>query len=406
MSTLVNRRTGAVLLLGFASGLPLALSGGTLQAWLTVAGVDIRAIGLFALVTVPYTFKFLWAPLLDRIVPPWLGRRRGWMLLTQVALVVAIAVMAGVSPRSAPWSLAAIALGVAVLSATQDIAIDAYRTEILAPRERGFGAAMFVAGYRVAMLVSGAGALVLADRAGFPQAYAAMAALMLIGIVATAVAPAPPPSATPATVRGAYWAPLAQFLGRPGAVAMLALIVLYKLGDAVAGTLTTAFLIRAGGFTPAEVGYVYKGFGLAVTLFGLLAGGTLMARLGLYRSLLAFGVLQAVTNLGFMALAGRVGDFTLMAVVVGLENFAGGMGTAAFVALLMSLCDSRYTAAQYALLSALSAVGRVFVGPPAGYVVDAVGWSAFFLASFVVALPGLYLLRRLRAVIMVSGNDG
>lgn len=401
---LVNRRTVVVLFLGFSSGLPLALTGGTLQAWLTVAGVDIRDIGLFALVTLPYTLKFLWAPVLDWLVPPWLGRRRGWMLITQAALAAAIAAMAGIAPAAAPWWLAAAALAVAFLSATQDIAVDAYRADVLRPPERGFGAALAVGGYRVAMIVSGALALIVAERSGFERAYRLMAALMLVGVAATLAGPPPGGARAPATVGRAYREPVRELLGRRAALGVLVLVVLYKLGDAFAGTLTTAFLIRGAGFSAGEVGAVYKGFGLAVTLLGLLAGGTLLARLGVYRALMLFGVLQAVTNLGFMALAFAGRDFTVMTAVVGLENLAGGMGTAAFVALLMGLCDHRYTATQYAVLSALAAVGRVLVGPPAGYLVEAVDWPVFFLLTFFAALPGLWLLARLRDVVEAAGG--
>lgn len=401
---LVNRRTVVILFLGFSSGLPLALTGGTLQAWLAVAGVDIRDIGLFALVTLPYTLKFLWAPLLDWLVPPWLGRRRGWMLITQATLAAAIAAMAGIAPAEAPWWLAGAALAVAFLSATQDIAVDAYRADVLRPPERGFGAALAVAGYRVAMIVSGALALIIAERTGFTRAYLVMAALMLVGVAATLAGPASGAARAPATVGRAYREPVLELLGRPAALGVLALVVLYKLGDAFAGTLTTAFLIRGAGFSPGEVGAIYKGLGLAVTLLGLLAGGTLLARLGVYRALMLFGVLQAVTNLGFMALAFAGRDFTVMAVVIGLENLAGGMGTAAFVALLMGLCDHRYTATQYAVLSALAAIGRVLVGPPAGYLVEAVGWTVFFLLTVFAALPGLWLLKRLRGVVEAAGR--
>ncbi len=402
---LVNRRTAVVMFLGFSSGLPLALTGGTLQAWLTVAGVDIRAIGLFALVAVPYTFKFLWAPLLDRFVPPALGRRRGWMLLTQIALAGTIAAMAGLSPAEAPLAVAALALGVAFVSATQDVAVDAYRADVLVPRERGFGAALSVGGYRMAMLVSGGLALILADRYGFENAYVLMAALMLVGVAATLAAPAPPPGRAPESIAAAYQGPIRELIGRRGALALLALVVLYKIGDAFAGTLTTAFLIRGVGFEPGEVGAIYKGLGLGVTLLGLLAGGTLLARLGVYRALMLFGALQALTNLGFLALTVAGRDYLVMAAVVGLENLAGGMGTAAFVALLMGLCDRRYTATQYALLSALAAVGRVFVGPPSGYLVAGVGWANFFLLTFVAALPGLWLLWRMRGVIVSAAGD-
>jgi PAT family beta-lactamase induction signal transducer AmpG len=397
-AVLCSRRMLLMLALGFASGLPLALTAGTLQARLAAEGVDIVAIGWFALVGQPYTYKFLWSPLMDRYTPPFLGRRRGWLLLTQLALAGAIAFMGTLSPRDSIWLLGATALAVAFLSASQDIVFDALRADSLAPEERGAGAAVSVFGYRIAMLVSGAGALILADQwLGWEATYWLMAALMAVGMIATWRVVEPEPSgAAPRTLADAVAKPFAEFFSRRGAVALLALVVLYKLGDAFAGNLTTAFLLRGPGFSLTEVGAVNKGLGLAATIAGALAGGALMAGLRLYRALLLFGVLQAVTNLGFMLLAGAGRDYGLMVAVVGLENLAGGMGTAAYVALLMALCDRRFSATQYALLSALSAVGRVYVGPAAGHLVDALDWGGFFLFTFAIALPGLALLAALR----------
>lgn len=388
-----------MLALGFASGLPLALTAGTLQARLAAEGVDIVAIGWFALVGQPYTYKFLWSPLMDRYTPPLLGRRRGWLLLTQLALAGAIAFMGTLSAKDSVWLLGAAALVVAFLSASQDIVFDALRADSLAPEERGAGAAVSVFGYRIAMLVSGAGALILADRwLGWTATYWLMAALMAIGMIATWLVVEPEPSgAPPRRLEEAVAKPFAEFFSRSGALALLALVVLYKLGDAFAGNLTTAFLLRGPGFSLTEVGAVNKGLGLAATIAGALAGGALMAGLRLYRALLLFGALQAITNLGFMLLAAAGRDYALMVAVVGLENLAGGMGTAAYVALLMALCDRRFSATQYALLSALSAVGRVYVGPAAGYLVDALDWEAFFLFTFAIALPGVALVAALRA---------
>jgi len=394
-----SRRIAAVLLLGFASGLPLALTAGTLQAWLAVESIDIKTIGLFTLVGQPYTYKFLWAPLMDRYTPPFLGRRRGWLILTQLALLGAIAFMGTISPRESPWLLAAVAFGVAFLSSSQDIVFDAYRTDVLREAERGPGAATSVLGYRLAMLVSGGGALVLADQfLGWSTMYLVMAALMGVGIVATWFAPEPEevPRA-PKTLASAISEPLKEFFSRQGAWLLLLLIVLYKLGDAFAGSLTTAFLIQGPGFTATEVGAINKALGLGATIVGALIGGAWMVRLGLYRALLAFGMLQAVTNLGFMLLAVIGKDYSLMVTAVALENLCGGMGTAAFVALLMSLCDKRFSATQYALLSALAAVGRVYVGPAAGLLVSALGWAPFFFLTFVIALPGIALLWLMRA---------
>jgi PAT family beta-lactamase induction signal transducer AmpG len=390
-------RVAAVLFLGFASGLPLALSSGTLQAWMTVAGVDIKTIGLFSLVGLPYTVKFLWAPVMDRYAPAFLGRRRGWVAVTQLALIGVIAVMGAMDPTRSPLALAGLAMLLAFASASQDVVVDAYRTDVLTEKERGLGAAVSVLGYRIALLISGALALVLSDQIGWRNTYWLMAGLMGIGLLAALFGPEPDEQVRPPrTLAEAVVGPLKEFFGRPEAVVTLLLIVLYKLGDAFAGSLTTAFLIRGVGFTPTDVGAINKGLGLIATIVGALFGGGLMVRLGLYRSLLLFGVLQAVSNLSFMVLAWAGKSYALMIVAVAFENIAGGMGTAAFVALLMALCDHRFSATQFALLSALAAVGRVFVGPPSGFLVDAVGWVWFFFCTFLVALPGLLLLWRLR----------
>ena len=393
-----SRKIGLLLLLGFASGLPLALTAGTLQAWLAADNVDIVAIGWFALVGQPYTYKFLWAPLMDRYAPPFLGRRRGWLLVTQVLLAAAIAFMGTLTPAHSVWLLGATALAVAFLSASQDIVFDALRADWLEQAERGAGAAVSVLGYRIAMLVSGAGALILADQwLGWHAAYWLMAALMGVGMAATWFAVEPGPRAgAPKTLDEAVAQPFTEFFAREGAIALLLLVVLYKLGDAFAGNLSTTFLLRGPGFSLTEVGAINKGFGLAATIFGALAGGALMAKMRLYRALLVFGALQAVTNLGFMLLAASGKSYALMVTVIGLENLCGGMGTAAYVALLMALCDQRFSATQYALLSALSAVGRVYVGPVAGYLVEGLGWSAFFFFTFLIALPGLALLAWMR----------
>ena len=406
-----DRNLAVILFLGFSSGLPLALTGGTLQAWMTVEGVDLATIGVFTLVGLPYTWKFLWAPLMDRYVPPFLGRRRGWLLLTQLALAAGIAAMAFSSPRTDLAMLAALAVLVAFASASQDIAFDAYRTDVSKPEQRGLAAAFTVVGYRIAMLTSGAAALVLVAGAGWIGAlgwrdtYLLMAALLGIGLVATLLGSEPQLEARPPrTLEEAFWAPLKEFFSRAGAWVLLALIVLYKLGDAFAGSLTTAFLLRGVGFSLEDVGYVNKGMGLAATIAGALFGGTLMVKLGLYRALMIFGVLQAVSNLSFVALATVGKSYALMIFAVGFENLCGGMGTAAFVALLMALCDRRFTATQYALLSALSAFGRVYVGPAAGYATDprhlGLEWTTFFFVTFLVALPGLALLWWRRATIL------
>ena len=381
-----------MLPLGFASGLPLALTSGTLQAWLTVAGVDLKTIGIFTLIGLPYSLKFLWAPVMDRMTLPWLGRRRGWMLLTQIAVAAGLALMAFVGPESGPQRLGMIAVAVAFLSASLDIVFDAYRTDVLLPAERGFGAAVWVNGYRLALLLASAGALVLADHIGWRGTYLALAALMTTGVVTIILSPNPPVAAAPPkTVGEAVGLPLRELFSRPGIYGLLGLIVLYKMGDAVAGSLQTAFFIGGLGFTAGEVGYV-KGLGIAATLIGALAGGMLMAKSGLARSLLLFGILQALSNLSFMLLAWIGKSYEALAASVVIENVTGGMGTAAFVALVMSLCDHRYTATQFALLSSLEALGRVFSGRPSAEAVSLVGWGWFFFLSFLLALPGCWLV--------------
>jgi PAT family beta-lactamase induction signal transducer AmpG len=390
-----SRRVVPLAILGFASGLPLALTSSTLQAWATVEGVPLLHIGVLTLVGTGYTLKFLWSPLIDRYVPPFLGRRRGWMLLTQLLLAVTIMAMGALSPSSALLPLALLAVCVAFLSATQDIAFDAYSTDVLHKEERGAGAAVKVLGYRVAMLVSGGLALILADHwLGWRLTYVAMGGLMLACSVATLWAPEPEsPVKPPLSLKEAVVAPFQEFFRRRRAMTFLLLIVLYKLGDAFAGALSTTFLLRGAGFTPAEVGAVNKMLALIATIVGALAGGALMNRWGLYRSLMAFGVLQAVSNLGYWLIAVMPRNLWFMAAAVGLENLCGGLGTAAFVALLMAMCNQRFSATQFALLTALSAVGRTYLaGPVTPLVVQSVGWATFFLLTVLVALPGLGLL--------------
>jgi len=398
-----RRRVTPLLALGFASGLPLALITGTLQAWATIEGVSLQAIGFLTLVGSAYTLKFLWAPLMDRYSPPWLGRRRSWMLLTQLLLAAGLAVMGLLSPSTAlPW-LALAAVFVAFLSASQDIAFDAYRTDVLHQEERGAGAALSVLGYRLAMLVSGGLALILADAwLGWGQTYWLMGGLMALCALATLWAPEPDHIAhAPRTLSEAVTGPLTEFFGRKGALSLLALIVFYKLGDAFAGSLSTAFLIRGAGYTATEVGTINKVVGLVATIFGALAGGAILAKWSLYRSLMVFGLLQAVSNLSFWLIAISGKNMLLMAAGITIENLCGGLGTAAFVALLMGLCNARFTATQFALLSALSAVGRTYLaGPLAPPMVESMGWPGFFLLTTLIALPGLVLLMYLKPQIL------
>jgi PAT family beta-lactamase induction signal transducer AmpG len=390
-----SRKMLSLLLLGLASGLPLLLTSRTLQAWMTVSGVDLASIGLFSLVALPYSLKFLWSPLLDRYTPPWLDRRRGWLLLTQLALVGAIALLALQNPRHSLQALALSALLVAFLSASQDIAFDAYRTDLLKEREMGAGAAVAVLGYRLALLVTGGLALVLADRLSWNNIYLAMAGLM--GLMAWVTWRSPRPereSQAPLSLRKAIVDPFKEFFQRAGvrqALLILTFIVLYRLGDALVNNMATPFLLKLG-FSQTAIGAIQGGMGLLATIVGTLVGGAVLSRIGINRSLWIFGGVQALSNLAYwlLALVGR--NYPAMVLTINIENFCSGLGTAAYVAFLMSLCNARYTATQYALFSSLMAVSRDILVAPAGRIVEVVGWPTFFGFSLLIALPGLALL--------------
>ncbi|WP_372773233.1 muropeptide MFS transporter AmpG [Pantoea sp. WEP] len=403
-----QRNAAVLLLLGFASGLPLALTAGTLQAWMTVENVDLKTIGFFSLVGQAYVFKFLWSPMMDRYTPPFLGRRRGWLLVTQLALIVGIVAMGFMQPSRDLTLLAALAVLVAFCSASQDIVFDAWKTDVLPPEERGSGAAITVLGYRLAMLISGGLALWLADRyLGWQATYWLMALLMVPGLIATLLAREPEaPVREPHSLRQAVAFPLKDFFQRNNAWLLITLIILYKLGDAFAASLTTTFLIRGVGFSAGDVGLVNKTLGLLATIIGALYGGVLMQRLSLFRALMIFGVLQAVSNFAYWLLAVTPPHLWSMASAVFIENLCGGMGTAAFVALLMTLCNKSFSATQFALLSALSAVGRVYVGPAAGWLVELWGWPVFYAFTVMAAVPGLLLLWACRGTLQAMQHSG
>lgn len=389
-----NRRVLCLLGLGFSSGLPLALTGSTLQAWMTCENIDLRLIGIFSLVGLPYTIKVLWAPVMDRFSLPWLGRRRGWILLTQSLLGVLVAAMGMSSPASMPWLVASLAVTIAFLSASQDIVIDAYRADVLEEIELGAGAATTVVGYRLALLTSGAFALILSDHLPWNMVYLIMGALMTGCMVFTFISPEPRTRVIPPkTIRDAVWEPLKNYFRRRGALEMLLFIMVYKLGDALAGAMTTPFLLDMG-FSRTDVGTVNKAFGLISTILGTLAGGAVTAKIGINRSLWIFAFLQAVSNLAFAILAAIGKHYFVMVCAVGIENICGGMGTAAFVAFMMSLCDKRFTATQYALLTSFMAVTRVLAGVPTGFMVHSLGWAMFYVVSMLGALPGILLLPR------------
>ena len=386
-------RVIAVMLLSFSSGLPLALTGSALQAWYTVSGVNLMTIGILTMVGQPYTYKFLWAPLMDRFTPLKIGRRRGWVLLMQLSLVISLCVMAFLNPKDMPWLLASVALAVAFFSASQDIAIDAYRTDVLPIRERVIGASVTNFGYRMAMLVSGALALVLAVEIGWRATYLIMAGLILIGMIVTIRSPRPTEAAgSPGTFKEAVIEPFHEFISRKNAIAILLFIVLYKICDAFALSLNTTFLLRGVGFSLIDVGSITKVVGLIGALLGSLLGGILLPSMGLYRSLMVFGVLQMTSNLSFALLMIVGKSYAFMAGSIFLDYFCGALSSVAIIVFLMSLCNKRYTATQYALFSATSAIGRVFIGPIAAVTVEHVGWVQFYIWSFIIGLPSLMIL--------------
>ncbi|WP_197530145.1 AmpG family muropeptide MFS transporter [Gloeobacter violaceus] len=388
-----SRKLAAVLFLGFSSGLPYNLTFDTLQAWMTGAGITLTTIGLFSLARLPYSLKFLWSPVVDRLTPPIFGRRRGWIALMQLAIALVLTVMATVDPQGQLQILAVLAVLLALLSATQDIAFDAYRTDILDAEELGAGAALGVLGYRFALVVTSALAFRLAEWRSWPEVYLWMAALMAGGVLITLWSPEPRNLQPPPSLAEAVRLPLVEFFGRSGmgrGLAILAFIVLYKLGDTLALTMTVPFLKTL--FSEGTIGDIRGGVGFVATTLGVLAGGLLLGRIGINRSLWVFGALQAASNLGYflLALAGK--SPLLFAAVVTVENGCAGLGTAAFVAFLMSLCDARYSATQYALLSSLMAVGGIVLGSTTGLVAGATGWPLFFVLTATAAVPGLLLL--------------
>jgi PAT family beta-lactamase induction signal transducer AmpG len=396
-----SRKMAALLLLGFSSGLPLYLTSRTLQAWMQEEKVDLASIGLFSLVGLPYSLKFLWSPLLDRFVPPFLGRRRGWLVLTQVGLFFAIAAMALQQPKHAVELLAINALIVAFLSATQDIAGDAYRTDVLEAHELGLGASTWVLGYRIAVLVTSALALILADRMPWSLVYLLMAALMGVGLVTSFWAPEAKLSASkahelrpPTSLVDAVYLPFQEFFQRLGLSAgrlILLFVLFYKMGDALVGNMATPFLLDIG-FSKTEIGAIQGGMGFLATTVGVIGGGVILTKIGLNRSLWIFGVLQALSNVGYFSLATVGKNSSFLVLAINLENLCAGFVTAAFVAYLMSLCNQRFSATQFALLSSLMAASGNLLASPAGQLAKATGWPGFFLITLVAALPGLVLL--------------
>ncbi|MBD1876095.1 AmpG family muropeptide MFS transporter [Nodosilinea sp. FACHB-131] len=425
-----SRKMAAILLLGIASGLPYALMDDAFRGWMTKAQLDLRTIGWFSLISLPYSLKFLWSPFLDRFVPPRLGRRRGWMVIGQLGLVVTIAILAlqmaaiAADPSPTPASVlqlvALIALGITFLSATQDIAIDAYRTDVLEEREMGAGAATYVLGYRIAILLTGAMAFILADRITWPWVYGVMAGLMGLGVLVSLWAPEPVRTVHPPdSLQQAVVQPFAEFFSRLGVQrtsAVVLFILLYKLGDNLTAKMAIPFLGDQGlGFSDTDIGTIRQGLGLVATIVGTLAGGAALSQLGINRSLWIFGGLQALSNLGYLILAIVGKNYLVMVLAINVENFCAGLGTAGFVGFLMSLCNARFSATQFALLSSLMAVGRdLIAGPASGEIAQRLqqfvqsnpniaaipalagatqqGWPLFFGITLLAALPGLMLL--------------
>jgi PAT family beta-lactamase induction signal transducer AmpG len=386
----------AILVLGAASGFPNQLTESALQAWLKDLGRSNTTIGLMSYVALPYLLKPFWAPLVDRFPMPFLGRRRGWMLVMQIALAAGIALLALQNPGASLTPIAICALAVVFFSATQDIAIDAYRADVSLPSERGLAAAATNLGYRVASWIALAVALVVADHFGWRTAFLVTATLMLLFVVATVRAPSSHNAYRPRSLTESVVEPLKELLGTRGALALIGVVLLFKIGDAFANKLFTPFMMDVG-FTKTEIGTIVKIIFTGGSLIGAVLGGLAMVRLGLLRSMLVFGVLQAVSNLLYcvLALAGK--SWPIMVAAVGIEHLTAAMGNVALMALIMALCDARYSAFQYALLSALALLPRYSLGYPAGWVADHGGWYSYYVTSFAIALPGLTMVWLMRA---------
>ena len=395
LKVIFSSRMLRTLLMGFSCGLPLLLTISVLQAWMKEEGVDLTVIGLMALVGLPYTVKFLWAPFLDRFTLPFLGRRRGWILVSQIMLVLVICWLGLTSPSKNPWLVAFVAFLVTFFSASQDITVDAYRREDLPDEELGLGSSLYINGYRIGMLLASGGGLIMADHMSFSSVYMIMAACMLPGIVTTILSPEPEtPAGTPKTMQEAVVLPMKEYFSRTGAWWILAFILLYKIGDTMASAMTTPFYLDIG-FSKTEIGTVVKLFGFWATIAGSLLGGIMMLRLGINRSLWIFGVLQALSTAGFAILATIGHSIVALSAVIAFENLSGGMGTAAYVAFMASITNKKFTATQYALLSSLMGIPRVLASAPTGFFAKHMGWVGFFVMCTLIAIPGMLLLLRI-----------
>jgi PAT family beta-lactamase induction signal transducer AmpG len=380
------------LLMGFACGLPLLLTITVLQAWMKEEGVDLTVIGMMALVGLPYTLKFLWAPVLDRFTLPFLGRRRGWLLVAQGTLILSISGLGFTDPGKSPWMVACIAFLVTFFGASQDNVVDAYRREDLSDEELGLGSSLYIYGYRMGTLLASGGGLIMADYMSWSKVYLMMSACLLPGILTTLFAPEPKVTAeTPKTIKEAVLNPLVEYFSRSGALWILAFILLYKIGDTMASAITIPFYIDIG-FSKTEIGTVVKIFGTWAIIGGALLGGVIMVRLGINRSLWIFGFLQAISTACFAILAHMGHSITVLSMVIAFENISSGMGTAAFVAFMASITNKKFTATQYALLTSVMAFPRVLASAPTGFLAKHMGWEIFFITCALIAIPGLLLL--------------
>lgn len=401
LAALLTRKMLICIFTGFSSGLPLYLLLNLLPAWLRSEGVDLKTIGFFALIQFPYTWKFLWAPLLDRFAIPGFGRRRGWMLLTQIGLLVAIGSLGGFDPKENIWPILWLATLLSLLSATQDIAVDAFRREILSDNELGLGNAVHVNAYRIAGLIPGSLSLILADRLPWNEVFWITGAFMLPGMAMAWLVSEPQVKGAPKTLRQAVTEPFREFMGRQGwrgAVLVLGFIFLYKLGDSLCTALATPFYLDMG-FTKTDIGLIAKHAGLWPAVVGALLGGLWMVRLGINRALWLFGVVQLVSIFGFAWLAAQghydsigASERVALAFVIGLEALGVGLGTAAFVAFIARATHPAYTATQMALFTSLAAVPRTFINASAGWLVEQLGWLNFFWLCSALAVPGMVLL--------------
>jgi PAT family beta-lactamase induction signal transducer AmpG len=383
--------------LGISSGLPLLLTGSTLQAWMTDQHVDLKAIGLFALVGIPYSLKFLWAPFMDRYRLPFLTKRRGWMILTQIFLALSILGLGFTDPLTSSVKTAVFALLVSFMSASQDVVIDAYRTESLIGNELGLATSSYITGYRVGMLVAGAGSLLLVGeyQLSWQQIYALMASMLSVGVVAALFAPEVKTIAHAKTLKEAVIVPFVEFFTRPQAFWVFAFILFYKFGDNLAGAMTTPFILKMG-YTKVEYALVAKGAGFFAVIAGGVFGGPLMLRLGIVRSLWIFGIGQAIAVAGFALLASVDHHLNILSLVIVSENFFIGCGAAAFTAFLSSITNKKFSATQFALLTALMSVSRSVLSAPSGWLAEKLGWVEYFLMCVVLAVPGLLLLLKIQ----------